>query len=151
MKRKTAVTDETWEKLHAAFVAPPAQYQDHPTLEQLARRHRVPLVEAQTRASREEWNTERQAVEARDYFDRTAPGIKTEVAFCLHHAASMTKVLGRDLGAIGGAELLADQIADARVIWRRRMGYVLLWEALLASRRFGPRASVPHGREEGVA
>lgn len=134
------VKESTWKRLHAAFVAlPDPLTRERPTLEELARRHRVPLEELKSRAMFGEWQAERDAVEARDYFAGAAPGIKTELAFCLHHAAGMADRLGGDLGAMGGEELLQSLISDARVIWRRRMSRIMVWEAMQRSSRFGPR------------
>ena len=129
-------TKETWEKMHAAYVAlPNRNTREYPTLRELAKRFRIPLREAERKASCGYWDEERAAIEARDYFGN-APGIKTEVAFCLHYAATRIRDLGSDLGAIGGQGLLEDVISDARVIWRRRMSSILVWEAMLASNKY---------------
>lgn len=138
--KQAQIPETTWKKLHDAFVAPPAKFMDWPTLDQLARRLKVPLRAARHRAMVEEWEAERAAVEARAFFDSTAPGIKTEVGYCLHYAAGMTGSLGGDLGTIGGAQFLEDQITSARVIWRRRMSRILIWEAMQASRHYAKRA-----------
>jgi hypothetical protein len=139
-RRAAAATERTWKKLHAAYVAlPDPVTRERPTLEQLARRHRVPLEDVESRAMFGEWRAERDAVEARDFFAGYAPGIKTELAFCVHRAAEMAKCLDGDLGAMGGEELLESLIADARVVWRRRMSHILIWEAMQRSSRFGPR------------
>jgi hypothetical protein len=140
-KKPVTVTEKTWEKLHAAYVAPPdyASGFDRPTLQKLATRFRIPRGDVEVRALREEWEAERDAVEARAFFDSTAPGVKTELAYCLHRAAEMTAVLGSDLGAIGGESLLDSLISDARVVWRRRMSSILIWEAMQATERYRKR------------
>ncbi len=129
---KKKIMESTWTKMRDAYIRLDPMAADPGLggectcviLRTLARRFGVPLAEADTRATIEHWELQRQARTARAWMDDFAQGAKNEEEFTkawTEHGYSHLVAAGPE-----GAALAA---AMARETWRRAAGPALEWEA----------------------
>jgi hypothetical protein len=131
MKTKTKsakITEHTWELLHVAFVTPRKEgdFNDPPTLRELAAMFGVPLKEAERLACLDEWEAEREANTARTWLERHGRGATTEAEFIEQWGDDVYSHI-RSRGPEG--ERLVK--AMARKVWIREQAHVAVWAAIV--------------------